>query len=76
MSDRTVHAYYRDMEIARYDRAGKWYLGPMLPGLPRQQVKIDTAVQSARWGIDNAGGKWTPGLPGGGAFDRKMLDLQ
>ena len=38
MSDRTVHVSYPGMEIVRYDRAGKWYLEPTNPTLPRQKV--------------------------------------
>ncbi len=68
--DRTVHARYRDMEIVRYDRAGKWYLEPTIPGCKRQHVTIKVAAESARWGLLNAGGSWTPGLSGGSAFDR------
>lgn len=70
--DRTVHAQYKDMEIVRYDRAGKWYLEPTLPGLRRQHVSIKVAVQSAKWGMENAGGSWYPGLHGGSTFDGMM----
>jgi hypothetical protein len=73
VSDRRVHARYRDMEIVRYNRAGKWYLEPTIPGLPRQHVSISKAVSAALWGIENAGGSVIPGLPGGKAFDRKVL---
>lgn len=69
--DRRVHAQYRDMEIVRYDRSGKWYLEPAF-GLPRQRVSLGVAVQSAKWGMENAGGSWFPGLPGGAQFDSKM----
>lgn len=70
MDDRRVHARYTDMEIVRYDRAGKWYLEPTIPGLKRQHVTISDAARAARWGIANADGSHTPGIPGGGAFDR------
>ncbi len=74
MSNRTVHARYRDMEIVRYDRAGKWYLEPTIPMLKRQHVTIGEAARSARWGIDNAEGEWYPRLPGGGGFDKIMRE--
>ena len=71
--DRTVHARYRDMEIVRYNRAGKWYLEPTIAGLKRQQVGIKRAVASAQWGIEFANGYWNESLPGGSTFDRLML---
>jgi len=70
--DRTVHAQYADMEIVRYDRAGKWYLEPTIPGLKRQHVSIKRAATSAKWGIQFANGSWSERLPGGSAFDRLM----
>jgi len=70
--DRTVHARYDDMEIVRYDRAGKWYLEPTLPGPQRQHIGVWTAAASALWGIHNAHGTWYPNLPGGKSFDRLM----
>lgn len=70
--DRTVHAEYQDMEIVRYDRAGKWYLEPTIPGLKRQNVSIKKAVASAKWGIENANGVWHMRRPGGARFDFLM----
>jgi len=72
MPDRRIHAKYADMEIVRYDRAGKWYLEPTFSGLKRQHVTIAVAALSAKWGIQNAGGTWYPGLPGGSGFDVLM----
>jgi hypothetical protein len=69
LADRTVHASYKDMEIVRRDRTGKWYLEPTIPGLKRQQVTVREAASAARWGIEN-GGDFYPGLPGGEMFDR------
>ena len=74
VQDRTVHASYRDMEIVRYDRAGKWYLEPTIPGLKRQQVGIKRAVASAQWGIEFADGAWYAGRQGGATFDRLMRE--
>ena len=72
ISDRRVHAIYDNMEIVRYNRAGKWYLEPTIPGLKRQQVSIATAVRSAQWGIANANGQWYRGIAGGSTFDGLM----
>jgi hypothetical protein len=69
MSDRTVHASYSNMEIVRYDRSGKWYLEPTIPGLRRQHVTVAQAASSAKYGLA-IGGSFTPGLSGGKAFDR------
>jgi hypothetical protein len=68
--DRRVHATYTDMDIVRYNRAGKWYLEPRIPGLPRQHVKVKDAVTSALWGYQHSHGIIYPGLPGGTTFDR------
>lgn len=72
MSDRRVHASYDDMEIVRYNRAGKWYLEPTIPGLPRQRVSVRVAALSAVWGVMNANGDIRLGLPGGQTFDRMV----
>lgn len=74
MPDRRVHARYDGMAIVRYERAGKWYLEPTNPTLPRQRVKVDEAVQSALWGVQYANGVIRTGVPGGGTFDRKVLN--
>jgi hypothetical protein len=69
MSDRTIHAAYDGMEIVRYDRTGKWYLEPTDSRLPRQQVPIAKAVDSALWAVAHGG--WVKRrLPGGQRFDR------
>jgi hypothetical protein len=70
---RTVHAGYNGMEIVRYDRAGKWYLEPMRRDLPRQRVTLSQAVDAALWGVANANGFFSPGWPGGNAFDREYM---
>jgi hypothetical protein len=70
MADRTVHARYDGMEIVRYDRAGKWYLEPTNPRLPRQRIGVKDAARSARWGESNANGSVSLRLLGGAAFDR------
>ena len=72
MSDRTVHGGYRNMEIVRYDRSGKWYLEPTISGLRRPKVTLAEAVNAALWGLANGGGYVTPGLHGGAAFDRRI----
>lgn len=72
--DRTVHARYRDMEIVRYDRSGKWYLEPTIAGVRRQHVGIRDAARSAKWGIENADGVAFAGLPGGRSFDRLLQE--
>lgn len=69
MSNRTVHACYSDMEIVRYDRAGKWYLEPRNSTLSRQQVTIKEAVDQAIWAAKH-GGQIFFGLHGGSTFDR------
>jgi hypothetical protein len=76
MNDRTVHATYKDMEIVRYDRSGKWYLEPTIPGLPRQHVGVKDAARAAVWGLEHADGSVPLGEPGGQAFDRAVLKLE
>ena len=63
MSDRTVHAAGRGVEIVRYDRSGKWY--KEIPGLPRVKLTVEEAAQQATlpWFV------WHPNLPGGRRFD-------
>lgn len=69
VSDRTVHAENEHCEIVRYDRAGKWYLEPKQSGLQRRRVGIgSTAVEAVR----APGMTIHFGLPGGGAFDRRV----
>lgn len=68
MSDRTVHASGPQMEVVRYNKAGKWYLEPTDRRLPRQSVTIAEAVDYTNWLWKNGG---TPHFdrPGGGRFD-------
>lgn len=71
MSDRTVHAENEHCEIVRYDRAGKWYLEPKQSGLQRRRIGIaSAAVEAARTGTTVHFG-----LPGGGAFDRRVKKI-
>jgi hypothetical protein len=72
MSDRTVHASYRGMEVVRYDRAGKWYLEPRDRTLKRQHVTLSEAVNAAIWGRKYGNGTFFLGLCGGTAFDAKV----
>ncbi len=69
MSDRTVHGLSpRGWEIARYDRAGKWYLERK--GEPRRRVGLDEATRLAAWG------DFYPDRPGGTAFDSRVRKLR
>jgi hypothetical protein len=67
--DRTVHARWAQMEVVRYDRAGKWYLEPVDKELPRQHVRIRKAAEYAVWAALNRGGYIYTREPGGAAFD-------
>ncbi len=66
--DRTVHAKFIDqIEVVRYDRAGKWYI-EYLDGRKRKHVGVlDAAEEAAR--IAREGGVIYYGQPGGGRFD-------
>jgi hypothetical protein len=65
-ADRTVHARTAvGDEIVRYDRAGKWFIE--YAG-SRRQITLAEAVGIATW----PGATVFTGLPGGGAFDRKV----
>jgi len=70
--DRTVHAKGPQMEVVRYDRAGKWYLEPTNRTLPRQHVTVNEAAHYTRWLLGEHG-VHLPGLPGGTAYDRLVL---
>ena len=73
--DRRVHAVVGAMDVVRYDRAGKWYLEPHDPSLPRQAVNIDAAVNYIAWGVEQygrSGVRVVLGRMGGTAFDRKV----
>jgi hypothetical protein len=76
VSDRTVHAAWEQMEVVRYDRAGKWYLEPVgFPNLPRQHVGVREAARYALWAADTQYGWIKTELPGGAAFDRAVRRL-
>lgn len=70
MSDRKVHARSPEMEVVRYDRAGKWYLEPEHFSLPAQHVTVKEAARYAVWAANEANGQIFTGLPGGAMFDR------
>jgi hypothetical protein len=76
VNDRRVHARSDEMEIVRYERAGKWYLEPLNRGdeyrkIHRQRVSLRQAVIYALWAEREApGGLICLGVPGGGSFDR------
>jgi hypothetical protein len=75
VTDRTIHAEVPGIvEVVRYDRAGKWYIEPLTPGLPRQHVTVTEAAEYATFPEISSGRKWVyyPGLPGGKQFDRKV----
>lgn len=68
--DRTVHArLHGDIEIVRYDRAGKWYLEG--GSLRRQEVTLrEAALHAKYWRDCTENGQVFLGLPGGGRFDQ------
>lgn len=73
MTDRQVHAAIPGvMEVVRYDRAGKWYVEPLTPGLRRWAVTVGEAAEYAS--TANTAGSWEhyEGLLGGRQFDRRM----
>jgi hypothetical protein len=74
--DRTVHARWAQMEVVRYNRAGKWYLEPVGSNLKRQQVTLKKAVEYALWAEREREGAIFGGLPGGGAFDHKVASTR
>lgn len=68
-ADRQVHARSGEMEIVRYNRAGKWYLEykPVgLPPAPKLKITLAEAVSIAR----RESATVYLGKPGGRAFDR------
>lgn len=70
--DRTVHAHHDELEVVRYDRAGKWWLERAAEaGTVRQTVTLTQAARTAVE-LERAGGTVSAGLPGGAAFDRKV----
>jgi hypothetical protein len=70
-SDRTVHAENDDLEVVRYDRAGKWFIEPKNRALmlPAQHITVREAIDTALW-MKEHGGKIHFGQQGGGSFDR------
>ena len=69
MSDRTVHGRTaQGQEIARYDRAGAWYIEG--EGAPRTRVSVAMAAQKAWIGVAYLG------KPGGVQFDAKVRRLR
>lgn len=73
--DRTVHGRTaQGQEIARYDRAGAWYLegggGPDDPKPVRTRVSVAIAAQKAWIGVAYLG------KPGGVQFDAKVRRLR
>lgn len=70
--DRIVHGWTADGgEIARYDRAGKWYIEyPSNTDRKRRQVTLDEAAKAA------IAGKVVLGRYGGTRFDALVRALQ
>ncbi len=74
MSDRTVHASTQQMNVVRYDRAGKWYLEPTDTTLPRQAVTVGDAARYVVWALDqDHSTKLFTNRPGGKRFDVLVL---
>lgn len=67
--DRIVHARWAQMEVVRYDRAGKWYLEPVGAVSPRQQVTLKQAAEYAVWARNEREGHLYLDMPGGSRFD-------
>jgi hypothetical protein len=74
VTDRIVHARNTvdRVDLVRYDRAGKWYLEPYLPGLPRQLVTLKQAVDYALWLISEDRGWVNYDKPGGQTFAARV----
>lgn len=70
-NDRTVHARWAQMEVVRYEKAGKWYLEPVGSDsiLSRQRVDVRTAAEYAVWALYNRQGHFYLDQPGGSRFD-------
>lgn len=73
--DRTVHAGLPGGgEIARYDRAGKYYLEwPPATGRKRRLLSLKEAVELAESHVDEPGGFVALGRYGGQSFDARYL---
>lgn len=72
-SDRTVHARGGNVEVVRYDRAGKWWLESIDGKHPRKPVTLNKAALVALDMLHSEHGQVFFGKPGGGAFDRQVL---
>ena len=72
--DRRVHARDENVEVVRYNRAGKWYLEVAHDREPKERVGVsvrDAAAEAAR--IIAHGGELYLHLSGGRTFDRIVL---
>ncbi len=63
----------RTMVIVRYNESGSWYLEHAVNG-KLKRLKLDEAVDIAD-SFARSSGRWFPGVAGGTAFDRKMVNL-
>lgn len=72
-SDRTVHAENDDIEVVRYDRAGKWFVETKRPRslIPARPVTLAEAVRVAL-NCRDRGGAIHLRRPGGTRFDAKV----
>jgi hypothetical protein len=71
VSDRRVHARHGNVEIVRYDRAGKWWLESIDGRWPRRRVSVTMAAIHAHDFLQD-GGEVFFGLHGGAMFDSKV----
>jgi hypothetical protein len=76
LTDRRVHAACEGFEVVRYERAGKWYIEPLLDGRRRERVSIGEAARRAVYARDPLGGVIHIGLPGGQTFDRLVAFME
>jgi hypothetical protein len=76
MSDRMIHAAAGEMEIVRYNRAGKWYVEYSSPRMrPSRHVGVNEAARLAVELERDGRGCIYLGVSGGSAFDRKVKAL-
>lgn len=70
-TDRRVYAVSAEgqLEIVRYDRAGKWWIERHRPFQSRTHVSVRFAADTARL-FETMGGHVNLGRPGGRTFDR------
>jgi len=71
--DRTVHAICDDVELVRYDRAGKWYLETP-QGRSGPLTVMEAATIAHKW-IEAKIGRVVYGMPGGNTFERRVRGL-